>query len=104
MGDVAERKLWDEYMRYYEETDPRDQPRRMRRGSWCRPTSKWFTRLVVVSALVEAMESLDLHYPKVDQSIRAELQEARLALAAELPAKNGKKNGDKVNRKSAAKS
>ena len=65
---------------------------------------KWFTRLVVVSALIEAMESLDLHYPKVDQSIRAELQEARLALAAELPAKNGKKNGDKVNRKSAAKS
>jgi hypothetical protein len=50
------------------------------------------------------MESLDLHYPKVDQSIRAELQEARLALAAELPAKNGKKNGDKVHRKSAAKS
>ncbi len=95
-GDVAERKNFDEYMRYYE--DMIRETSRPHAPWFVVPADrKWFTRLVVVSALIEAMESLDLHYPKVDESIRAELQEARLALAAELPAKNGKKNGGDKN-------
>jgi hypothetical protein len=51
----------------------------------------------VASALVEAMESLDLHYPKIDDSTRDELKTARVLLAAELPEK--KKNGRKDNGK-----
>lgn len=93
MGDVAERKLWDDYMRYYEDTI-----RETSRGHapWfvVPADKKWFTRLVVASALVEAMESLDLHYPRVDDAARDELKKARVALAAELPQKNGgKKDG-----------
>ncbi len=88
MGDVAERKLWDDYMRYYEDTI-----RETSRGHapWfvVPADKKWFTRLVVASALVEAMESLDLHYPRVDDAARDELKKARVALAAELPQKNG---------------
>ena len=38
MGDVAERKLWDEYMHAYEEAI-RETSRPRRRGTWCRPTT-----------------------------------------------------------------
>ena len=44
---------------------------------------KWFTRMVVAAGLVEALESLDLHYPKLTKAQRAELIEARRALMAE---------------------
>jgi hypothetical protein len=53
--------------------------------------NKWFTRLVISSAIVEAMDALDLKYPKVDPAALAKMQSARTALAAELPkGKNGK--------------
>ena len=45
---------------------------------------KWFTRLVVASAMVESLEELDLSYPKVDPERRKELAEARKILESEL--------------------
>jgi hypothetical protein len=45
--------------------------------------NKWFTRLVVGAAIVEALESLDLHYPKVDAAKRKELAAARALLMRE---------------------
>ena len=39
--------------------------------------NKWFTRLVVAAAIVEAMEHLGLAYPKVDAATRKELSAAR---------------------------
>jgi hypothetical protein len=45
--------------------------------------NKWFTRMVVAAAVVEAMESLDLRYPKVDKQKRAEIAEARRLLLRE---------------------
>jgi PPK2 family polyphosphate:nucleotide phosphotransferase len=87
MGDVAERKLWDTYMSAYE-----DMVRNTSRGHapWyvIPADNKWFTRLVVVSAMVEALERLDLQFPKVNDATRAELQNARTALMQE-----GRKNG-----------
>ena len=58
MGDVAERKLWDKYMDAYEEAIRADQPRG---GAWyvVPADNKWFARLVVAAAMVEAMESLE---------------------------------------------
>jgi hypothetical protein len=44
---------------------------------------KWFTRLVVASAIVEAVEQLDLTYPKVDQEKKNELAKMRAALEKE---------------------
>ena len=43
---------------------------------------KWFTRAVVAGAVVDALASLDLHYPEVDKGKRAELAAARKALHA----------------------
>jgi hypothetical protein len=42
--------------------------------------NKWFTRLVVAAAIVEALEKLDLEYPKVDAAQRKALAAARAAL------------------------
>jgi PPK2 family polyphosphate:nucleotide phosphotransferase len=94
MGDVAERRLWDDYMRYYEDMI-RETSRPHAPWFVVPADKKWFTRLVVASALVEGLEGLDLHYPRVGDASRAELQEARALLAAELPEKksNKKDNG-----------
>ncbi|MFN3348347.1 polyphosphate kinase 2 family protein [Pseudorhodoplanes sp.] len=92
MGDVAERARWDDYMRYYEETI-RETSRPHAPWFVVPADKKWFTRLVVASALVEGLENLALQYPQVSDATRSELKEARAALAQELPEK--KKNGKK---------
>ena len=45
--------------------------------------NKWFTRLVVAGAVVEAMAGLDLAYPEVGPQKRAELAEAERMLREE---------------------
>jgi hypothetical protein len=45
--------------------------------------NKWFTRLVVAAAIVEAVETLELSYPTIDAAKKKELAAARAALARE---------------------
>jgi hypothetical protein len=45
--------------------------------------NKWFTRLVVAAAIVEAVERLDLTYPKVNEERKKELATVRATLARE---------------------
>ena len=45
--------------------------------------NKWFTHLVVGAAIIEALETLALQYPKVDAAKRAELAAARRILQSE---------------------
>jgi hypothetical protein len=45
--------------------------------------NKWFTRLVVASAIVTNLNALDLDYPKLDQERVKALEEARKSLAAD---------------------
>jgi hypothetical protein len=47
--------------------------------------NKWYTRRVVAAAIVDAMEELDLSYPKVDPDQRKQLAAAR----KELESKKG---------------
>jgi PPK2 family polyphosphate:nucleotide phosphotransferase len=80
-ADVKERAHWNEYMNAYEAavraTATRDAP-------WfvVPADNKWFTRLVVVGAIVEALEKMQLKYP-VHQTQRAELERARELLLKE---------------------
>ncbi len=80
MGDVTERKKWDAYMDAYEdmirETSTDEAP-------WyvVPADDKWFARLVVAGALVDAMDDLHLTLPKVANS--PELQKVRQALLDE---------------------
>jgi PPK2 family polyphosphate:nucleotide phosphotransferase len=82
MGDVAERKLWDKYMAAYEEM----------LCATSRPHAPWyvvpadnkpFARLVVAKAMVEALDRLDLKFPKVDPAALKEMEKVRKALQAE---------------------
>jgi PPK2 family polyphosphate:nucleotide phosphotransferase len=82
MGDVAERKLWDKYQHAYE--DAIRQTSRPGAPWYVVPAdSKWFARLVIAEAIVEAMEGLELEFPKVDGSALKELERVRGALIAE---------------------
>jgi len=48
---------------------------------------KWFTRIVVSSIVVDAIQSLDPRFPEVDAKTRAEFKKTRAALEAEAPPK-----------------
>ncbi len=81
-ADVRERGYWDEYMGAYEdmirETATEHAP-------WyvVPADNKWFTRVVVAAALIEALGSLDLKYPKVARDKLADLAAARKMLMEE---------------------
>jgi PPK2 family polyphosphate:nucleotide phosphotransferase len=81
-GDVHERKYWDDYMAAYEEAI---RATAAKHAPWyvVPADNKWFTRLVVAAAIVEALEKLDLEYPKVDAGKRKELAAARAVLVNE---------------------
>ena len=44
---------------------------------------KWFARVVIGSAIVSALDRLDLHFPKVDKAERSEFAQVREALLKE---------------------
>jgi hypothetical protein len=44
---------------------------------------KWFTRVVIGSAIVTALDKLDLQFPKVDAASLQEFKQVRLALENE---------------------
>jgi len=81
-ADIAERGHWDKYMNAYEEmirhTSSEEAP-------WfvVPADNKWFTRTVVAAAIVDAMHSLKLKFPKVDKSKRKELEAIEAALKRE---------------------
>jgi hypothetical protein len=45
--------------------------------------NKWFTRLVVAGAMVQAMQGLDLAYPKVEGKALDDLRAVKKALESE---------------------
>ena len=81
-ADVRERAHWNEYMEAYEDMI---RATATPHAPWyvVPADNKWFTRLVVAAAVVEAMEGLNLRYPKVDKKKRAELAAARERLMQE---------------------
>lgn len=80
-GDIVEREYWDEYMAAYEDmvrnTATPEAP-------WyvVPADNKWFTRIVVASAIIETLADLDLKYPKVGPVKQKELAAAKKALLA----------------------
>jgi PPK2 family polyphosphate:nucleotide phosphotransferase len=81
-SDVKEREFWSDYMHAFEEAIGATASKH---APWfvVPADNKWFTRLVVAAAIVEAVEDLGLAYPKVDPAKRKELAAARAALARE---------------------
>jgi PPK2 family polyphosphate:nucleotide phosphotransferase len=81
-SDVQERKFWGDYMDAFEEAI---RATASKHAPWfiVPADNKWFTRLVVAAAIVDAMESLGLAYPKVDAAKKKEFAAARAALSRE---------------------
>lgn len=82
LADIAERKLWDKYHAAYQDlvrhTSAKHAP-------WIVVPAdhKWFGRVVISSAIVDALERLNLHFPDVAKDARDELQKVRAALEKE---------------------
>lgn len=79
MADVHERQRWRDYMHAYEEairgTATKSSP-------WyvVPADNKWFTRLIVTAAVADALEGLDVDYPKLAPAQRRQLAAARREL------------------------
>jgi PPK2 family polyphosphate:nucleotide phosphotransferase len=81
-ADVKERSHWDEYMSAYEDMV---QHTATSYAPWyvIPADHKWFTRLVVASAVIDALSSLKLAYPELGPEQQAALLQARQALIEE---------------------
>jgi PPK2 family polyphosphate:nucleotide phosphotransferase len=80
-NDAREREYWDDYMAAYEDMI---QNTATKKAPWyvVPADKKWFTRVIVAAAVIEALSSLDLHYPKVSEEKLKELAAAKQALEA----------------------
>ena len=82
MADVKERGFWKDYQAAYDEmirnTTTRHAP-------WyvVPADNKWYTRLVVASAIIDTLDGLNLCFPDADTEVKKELQKVRAGLLAE---------------------
>jgi PPK2 family polyphosphate:nucleotide phosphotransferase len=78
-NDVLERQHWDKYMKAYEDmirnTSTKTAPWHVVPAD-----HKWFTRVAVAEAIIDAMEGLNLSFPKIDAAKRKDVKNARKAL------------------------
>ena len=78
-GDLGERERWDEYMAAYEDMIRHTATAH---APWyvVPADHKWFTRLVVVEAIIEALEGLDLALPAMTAEQRKAMKATRVGL------------------------
>ena len=94
LADVREREYWDDYMNAYEETIRHTATEH---APWyiVPADHKWFMRLVVAAAVIDALDEMDLAYPEVDREKAHELEAVRQALKTQ----DGKTNKGKGKRR-----
>jgi PPK2 family polyphosphate:nucleotide phosphotransferase len=78
-NDIKERAFWGDYMTAYEDMIRRTSTPE---APWyvVPADNKWFTRTVVAAAVIETLDSLNLHYPKVSDEKLKELAAAKQVL------------------------
>lgn len=74
-SDVKERQQWDEYQKAYEKTIRNSASEH---APWIVVPSdnKWFSRLLVVACVIDALQEMNLKYPVLSDAQLAELKEA----------------------------
>jgi PPK2 family polyphosphate:nucleotide phosphotransferase len=79
LGDLREQERWPDYMDAYEAAIRRTATSH---APWVviPANHKWFARLVVVAAIVDALEGLHLDFPRLTADKRKELEEGRKIL------------------------
>jgi PPK2 family polyphosphate:nucleotide phosphotransferase len=82
MADITERALWGRYQAAYQELI---RLTASARAPWhvVPADHKWFARVVIGSAIVSALDRLDLKFPRVDAASLQEFKQVRQALLEE---------------------
>ena len=82
IGDVKERGHWDDYMHAYEELIKNTSTEK---SPWyvIPADDKYYARIAIASAIITALDELDLEYPTVSDEQIAELQTVKKALLEE---------------------
>ena len=82
MADVKERGYWKDYQEAYEEMI---QNTATKHAPWyvVPADNKWYTQLIVASAIIDTLEELDLSFPDVDKKKKKELEIVRESLLHE---------------------
>lgn len=82
LADLSERALWDEYMNAYEkainETSKDHAPWFVIPGD-----DKWFARVAAIQIIIDALEGMDLKFPKLSAEDQKALESARKQLENE---------------------
>lgn len=88
MDDIKERALWPRYQAVYQDIVRHTATSH---APWyvVPADHKWFARVVIGSAIVAALEKLDLRFPRADKASLREFAEVRKALESE--GKGGRK-------------
>jgi PPK2 family polyphosphate:nucleotide phosphotransferase len=75
-ADMAERAFWDKYQEAYEDMIRKTATKRC---PWyvVPADNKWFTRLIVAAAIIDAIAALGVDYPEVDAAKLKEIAAAR---------------------------
>ena len=82
MGDISERAFWEKYQAAYQEVI-RHTSTELAPWHVVPADHKWFARVVIGSAIVTALEKLDLKFPRADKASLQEFKQVRKALLAE---------------------
>ena len=82
MDDVTERAFWPRYMAAYQDVIRHTSAPH---APWyvVPADHKWFARVVIGSVIVNALEELNLRFPRIDKASQAEFAEVREALENE---------------------
>jgi PPK2 family polyphosphate:nucleotide phosphotransferase len=98
MADIAERALWPRYMAAYQDL-VRHTSTALAPWYVVPADHKWFARVVIGSAIVSTLETLNLRFPRSDKASLQEFKQVREALLKEGKARAVKKAGGKVAKK-----
>jgi len=82
MNDISERALWPRYMAVYQDI-VRHTSTELAPWYVVPADHKWFARVVIGSAIVSALEALNLHFPRADKASLREFKQVRSALESE---------------------
>lgn len=82
VSDIKERQYWNDYMECYQ--DILDQTSKENIPWHVVPADKkWYARVAVADIILEKLKSLDIFYPKVDEDVLKEINEAKHILESE---------------------
>ena len=81
-GDLPERALWDQYMNVYEEAINETSKNH---APWfvIPADDKWFARVAAIQIIIDALEGMDLKFPKLSKKETAALDDAKKELETE---------------------